>query len=148
MNERALQDCVDWKCFACGRLNEHGLQIKSYWSDDEIVCTWRPDPLYIGHPERLHAGLIATIMMCHLVWTATAVAHRREGLEIREPIEFTYGTKSFKMDIVKPFSIHKAVTFRAHVGDMEGDRATVLCTAHADGEIHARGEADLFRFVP
>jgi hypothetical protein len=77
MNQRALEDMVDWQCFACGRLNEHGLRIKSYWSGEDVVCTWRPDPLYVGHPERLHAGLVATIMLCHLAWAATALAHRR-----------------------------------------------------------------------
>lgn len=148
MSERALQDLVDWQCFACGRLNEQGLRIKSYWSDDEAICSWHPDPLYIGHPERLHAGLIATIMMCHLVWTATAAAHLREGREIREPIDFTYGTRSFSMDILKPFSIHRTVTFQARVKKMEGDRATVLCSASVDGAVHAHGEAVLFRFNP
>lgn len=148
MTQQAFQDLVDWQCFACGRLNEHGLKIRSYWSGDETVCTWQPDPLYIGHPERLHAGLIATIMMCHLVWTATAVAHRKENRKIREPIDFTYGTKSFSMDILKPFSIHRPVTFHAQVKAIEGDRATVLCSAKVDGEEHARSEADLFRFIP
>jgi hypothetical protein len=148
MSEQALQDRVDWQCFACGRLNERGLRIKSYWSGEEATCSWQPDPLYIGHPERLHAGLIATVMMCHLVWAATALAHRREGREIREPIDFTYGTKSFKMDILKPFSVHRAVTFRARVKEMEDDQATVLCSASVDGEVHASGEAVLFRFNP
>jgi hypothetical protein len=48
----------------------------------------RADPVYVGHPGRLHAGLIATITMCHLVWAATAAAHRQQGREIREPIDF------------------------------------------------------------
>ena len=148
MTQRAFEDMVDWQCFACGRLNEHGLRIKSYWSGEDVVCTWRPDPLYVGHPERLHAGLVATIMLCHLAWAATALAHRRLGLEIREPIDFFYGVKSFKMDILKPFSIHRAVTIRAQVRDLEGDRATVVCSAHTEDEEHARGEAELFRFIP
>ena len=148
MGEQALQDRVEWQCFACGKLNERGLRIKSYWSGEEATCVWRPDPLYIGHPERLHAGIIATVMMCHLVWAATALAHRRAGREIREPIDFTYGTKSFKMDILKPFSIHRMVTFRAHVKEMEGDAAVAVCSASVDGEVHANGEAALFRFNP
>jgi hypothetical protein len=57
--EHALQDLVDWKCFACGRLNEHGLKVKSTWEGEELT-----------------------------------LAHRQRRLEIREPIDFTYGTKS------------------------------------------------------
>src|SRR5262245_43520025 len=112
MNQRALQDLVDWQCFACGRLHEHGLKIKSYWSGDEVVCTWQPDHLYVGHPGRVHAGLIATIMMCHVVWAATALAHRNANREICEPIDFTYGTRSFKLDLLKPFPIQSSVTFQ------------------------------------
>lgn len=148
MGGRALQDAVDWQCFACGRLNQQGLRIRSYWSGDEVVCTWQPDPLYVGHPERLHAGLVATIMMCHLVWTATAVAHQREGREIREPIDFTYGTRSFKLDIFRQFPIYAAVSFRARVKEMAEESAIVRCSAYVEGAEHARGEAELFRFVP
>lgn len=148
MKPRALQDLVDWQCFACGRLNEHGLRIKSCWAGDELVCTWRADPVYVGHPGRLHAGLIATIMMCHVVWAATAVAHRQQGREIREPIDFTYGTKSFRLDLLQPFPLEKAVTFDARVRQMEGDRASAVCSAYVDDAECARGEADLVRFVP
>jgi hypothetical protein len=144
----ALQDLVDWPCFACGRLNEHGLRIKSTWEGEELVCAWQPDPLYVGHPGRLHAGLIATIMMCHVVWAATALAHRAEGREIRDPIDFTYGTRSFKLDLFKRFPVHRSVSFRAKVQAMEGATARVACSAYVDGAECARGEADLVRFVP
>lgn len=145
---KALQDLVDWQCFACGRLNEHGLKIKSTWEGDELVCTWQPDPLFVGHPGRLHAGLVATVMMCHVVWAATALAHRRQGRELREPIDFTYGTRSFKLDLFKPFPLHRSIGFRARVQAMEGERAAVACSAYVDGAECARGEADLVRFVP
>lgn len=148
MKPRALQDLVDWQCFACGKLNDHGLKMKSHWSGDEVVCTWQPDPIYVGHPGRLHAGLIATIMMCHVVWAATALAHRTQGREIREPIDFTYGTKSFKLDLFKPFPIERAVTFRAKVKEIEGERATVICSAYVGDAECALGEAELVRFVP
>ena len=143
-----MQDLVDWHCFACGRLNQRGLKIKSTWEGEELVCTWHPDPLYVGHPGRLHAGLIATIMMCHMVWAATSLAHRAQGRRIRQPIDFTYGTKSFKLDLFKPFPVHRAVSFRAKVQAMEGDRATVLCGAYVDDAQCALGEAELVRFVP
>jgi hypothetical protein len=29
MHAQPFQDCVDWHCYGCGRLNDHGLQIKS-----------------------------------------------------------------------------------------------------------------------
>jgi hypothetical protein len=145
---RALQDHVDWHCFACGRLNEQGLKIKSYRAGSGFACSWQPDPRYVGHPGRLHAGLIATIMMCHMVWAATAQAHSKQGREIRQPIDFTYGTKSFRLELLKPFPLHASVSFRAAVTNIEGERARVICGAHVDDAECARAEADLVRFVP
>ena len=143
--ELAFQDLVDWQCYGCGRLNEHGLQIKSYWRGDEIVCTWRPKPFHVGHPGRLQGGLIATIVICHGVWAATAVAHRNERREVREPLDFTYSTTSLKLDLLKPVPIDCILTFRAKVTEMRNDRANVLCSVLVESEEHARAETQHVR---
>ncbi len=31
-------------CYGCGRLNEHGHQIKTFWEGDEIVTRYHPRP--------------------------------------------------------------------------------------------------------
>jgi hypothetical protein len=90
VDQRALQDLVDWECYGCGRFNELGLQIKSFWSGDELICDWRPKPFHAGHPGKLHHGVTATICFCHGAWAATAMAHRNEGREIQNPVEFFY----------------------------------------------------------
>ena len=47
MPEKAFQDYYPDKlgiCYGCGRLNEHGLQIKSYWSknNEDSICHFQP----------------------------------------------------------------------------------------------------------
>ena len=37
-------------CFGCGRLNEYGHQIKSYWDGDESVCP-ADDDASVGSDE-------------------------------------------------------------------------------------------------
>ena len=47
MSEKAFQDHyadAHSVCYGCGRLNEKGLQIKSYWDGDESVCSFTPRP--------------------------------------------------------------------------------------------------------
>ena len=44
-------------CYGCGRLNEHGYQIKSYWDGDESVCHFLPKPYHV-------AGVAAAIRAC------------------------------------------------------------------------------------
>lgn len=145
MDSSPFQDLVDWQCYGCGRLNEHGLQIKSHWEGDEVICHWRPQPFHMGHPGRLHGGVIATVLICHAVWTATAAAYRRENREIREPLDFSYSTPSFKLDLLKPTPIDSTLTLRGRVKDMEGERAIVVCSVFVNNEETARAESQHVR---
>ena len=80
--ERALQDILKVHCYGCGALNERGLQIKSFWVGEEVVCAWQPKPHHIGHPGILYGGMIASVVDCHCIWAASAHAHRRAGIEM------------------------------------------------------------------
>jgi hypothetical protein len=143
--EAAFQDLVDWQCYGCSRLNVHGLHIKSYWQGDEVICTWTPAPYHVGHPGRLQGGLIATIVICHDVWAATVMAHRNQHRKIREPLDFTYGTSSLKLDLLKAVPISSTLTLRAKVTEMQDDRAKVLCSVLVNGDEHARAETEHYR---
>jgi acyl-coenzyme A thioesterase PaaI-like protein len=145
MDSRSFQDLVDWHCYGCGRLNDHGLQIKSHWENDEVVCRWQPSPFHVGHPGRLQGGVIATAIICHAVWAATAAAHRREGSEIREPLDFAYSTTSLKLDFLKPTPIDGTLTIRARVKDLEHGHATVSCSVFVNDEETARAESQHVR---
>ncbi len=51
MTEKAFQDYYPDQlahCYGCGKLNEHGLQIKSYWDGNESVCRFLPNDYYTG----------------------------------------------------------------------------------------------------
>ncbi len=41
MNQKAFQDYYPDElshCYGCGRFNEHGLQLKSYWDGEKTVA--------------------------------------------------------------------------------------------------------------
>ncbi|MCG6537064.1 MAG: PaaI family thioesterase, partial [Syntrophales bacterium LBB04] len=51
MNGKAFQDYYPDEfahCYGCGRLNQEGMQIKSYWDGEESVCRYTPKPHYTG----------------------------------------------------------------------------------------------------
>ena len=53
MEKKAFQDYYPddlSHCYGCGRLNEYGLQIKSYWDEEESVCIHQPAPRYMAIP--------------------------------------------------------------------------------------------------
>jgi acyl-coenzyme A thioesterase PaaI-like protein len=128
MPTQPFQDLVDWECYGCGRLNDHGLQIKSQWDGEDVVCRWQPKAFHVGLPGRLQGGVIATVVICHALWTATATACRNEGIDIEEPMTFAYTTTSLQMEFMAPVPVDAIVMLRARVTAFDGDRATVLCS--------------------
>ena len=61
MTEKSFQDyypAIFAHCYGCGRLNEHGHQIKSYWDGDESVAHYLPKPYHISIPGYVYGGLL------------------------------------------------------------------------------------------
>ena len=70
---KAIQDYYPEEiavCYGCGRLNENGLQIKSYWEGDESVCRFKPRPYHTAFPGYAYGGLVASLIDCHATGTA------------------------------------------------------------------------------
>lgn len=130
---RALQDVLKVECFGCGALNERGLQIKSRWEGDELVCRWRPPPHHVGHPGLVYGGTIASVVDCHAIWTALATHCRDTGTDlanVRAPIV----TGRLTVNFLQPARIDADLVLRARVIDAGGRRATVRCHVLQDGQ--------------
>jgi hypothetical protein len=85
MENESLQDQwpeIGTYCWGCGRNNEHGLQIKSYWQEDECVCTWKPKRYHCATPGTGCGGIIAAILDCHCLNTAISAVLKAEGQEL------------------------------------------------------------------
>ena len=130
---RALQDVLKVECFGCGALNERGLQIKSRWEGDELVCRWRPPPHHIGHPGVVYGGTIASVVDCHAIWTAMATHCRDTGTDIAATQVPTV-TGRLSVNYLRPARIDAELVLRARVTDAGGRRATVRCRVLQDGE--------------
>jgi acyl-coenzyme A thioesterase PaaI-like protein len=142
MIERAFQDEIRGnQCWGCGSVNENGLQIKSYWSGDEAVCTWRPKACHnAGPPHVLNGGIIATLIDCHAGWTAIAAAYRKEGRGINTEPPIWYATASLNVKYLRPTPMDVAVVLRARVKETTGKKAIVTCSLFAKKEECAIGE--------
>jgi acyl-coenzyme A thioesterase PaaI-like protein len=143
MTEKAFQefypDSLSY-CYGCGRLNEHGLQIKSYWEGDETVCIFQPRPYHIAVPGYVYGGLIASLIDCHGTGTAAAAAYRAEGrsMDTEPPLRFL--TASLHVDYLKPTPLGVPLEVRGQVKEVKGRKVVVSATLSARGELCARGE--------
>ena len=137
---RAMQDVMPLQCFGCGSLNEHGLHIKSFWAGEDVVCAWRPKPHHIGHPGILFGGMIASVVDCHCIWTASAYAHRAAGVEMDGTPRFLFVTAALTVNYRKPVPIDSAVELRARVTEFSERKAIVKCTVTCRGLVCAEAE--------
>jgi len=127
-------------CYGCGRLNQHGLQIKSYWDGDESVCVFQPRPYHTAIPGFVYGGLIASLIDCHSTGTAAAAAYRAAGREMGTdpPLRFLTGTLQVKY--VRPTPIDTPLEVRGTVKKVKGRVVVITATLSARGEVCARGE--------
>lgn len=143
MTQKAFQEYYPEQfsyCYGCGRLNEHGLQIKSYWEGDESVSTFHPRPYHTAIPGYVYGGLIASLIDCHSTGTAAAAAYREAGREMNTDPPLRFLTASLHVDYLRPTPIDKPIVIRGRVEEIKGRKIVVKSSLEVDGEICARGE--------
>jgi len=143
MPEKAFQDYypddVSY-CFGCGRLNEDGHQIKTYWDGDETVTVFTPEPYHIAIPGYVYGGLIASLIDCHSTGTAAGASYRAEGRAMDTEPAFRFVTASLRVDYLKPTPLGVPLELRGKVKEIKGRKVIVETTLSAAGEVCARGE--------
>ena len=127
-------------CYGCGRLNEQGLQIKSYWEGDETVCTFQPRPYHTAIPGYVYGGLIASLIDCHATGTAAAAAYRAAGRPMDTAPAFRFLTAALHVDYLRPTPIAALLELRGQVKEIKGRKVVVTVALSAHGEVCARGE--------
>lgn len=134
-------------CFGCGTENPDGLQIKSYWEDDESICHWQSDEKHHGWPQVLNGGVLATVIDCHCTGTALAAAYRAEGRPYSSDPVYRYATGTLTVRYLKPTPNETPITLRAQVVEMKGRKSTVTCQVFAEGIKTAEAEGIFIRVV-
>ncbi len=143
MQHKAFQDYYPDQlshCYGCGRLNEFGLQIKSFWDGEESVCHFQPRPYHTAIPGFVYGGLIASLIDCHCTGTAAAAAYRAAGrsMDTQPPLRFL--TASLHVDYLKPTPIDGLLEVRASVLEIKGRKVVVKAALIAGGQTCARGD--------
>jgi acyl-coenzyme A thioesterase PaaI-like protein len=141
--EKAFQDFYPENvahCYGCGRLNEHGHQIKTYWDGDESVTHFTPQSYHTAIPGYVYGGLIASLVDCHGTGTAAAAMYRAEGREMDTEPPFRFVTASLHVDYLKPTPLDATLEIRGRVKEIRGRKVIVEATVYANGVATARGE--------
>jgi acyl-coenzyme A thioesterase PaaI-like protein len=128
-------------CYGCGRLNDHGLQLKSRWDGDETVARFTPRPDHTALPGFVYGGLIASLIDCHAMGTAAAATLRAEGLDVGRSPSPRFVTAALRVDYLKPTPLGPELEIRARVRERTPRKVVIESTVSANGVVTARGEA-------
>jgi len=143
MGQKAFQDYYPDEvshCYGCGRLNEDGLQIKSYWDGEESKAVFTPRSYHTGGLSFVYGGLIASLIDCHSTGTAAAAVYRAEGRSMDTTPAFRYVTASLKVDYLKPTPLGVPLEIRGRVKEIKERKVVVATTVTAGGKVCAQGE--------
>ena len=127
-------------CYGCGRLNEHGHQIRTTWDGDETITHFTPEPYHIAIPGYVYGGLIASIIDCHCTGTAAAAAAKNAGRDLDDDPAFRFVTASLQVDYFRPTQLGVPLEVRGSVEEVSGRKVVIQATVSAEGEICARGK--------
>ncbi len=126
-------------CYGCGRLNTHGLHVRSEWNGNEAVARFHPDPWHIAIPGFVYGGLVASLIDCHGIGTAAGAAMRAAGKEPGVDPSPRYVTASLQVDFLKPTPADAELVVRGTPSEVGERKIIVDVTVSAGGQITARG---------
>ena len=143
MTDRAFQDFYPDHmayCFGCGRLNEEGHHIRSFWDGSESVSHFLPDPKYISIPGYVYGGLLASLLDCHGTGTAAAAGYRAENRSMDSDPPLRYLTAALHVNYLLPTPLGVVLEVRGRVKDVRDRKVVVEEWIVANGATTVRGE--------
>jgi acyl-coenzyme A thioesterase PaaI-like protein len=143
MEMKAIQDYYPDDlsyCYGCGKLNEHGHQIKSYWEGDETVAHFTPKPYHIAIPGYVYGGLIASLIDCHGTGTGALASYKNEGRKPGTEPPLRFVTASLHVDYLRPTPLGVELELRGKIIEIKGRKVISEITVSVNGEITAKGK--------
>ena len=127
-------------CYGCGRLNGHGLQLKSAWEGDEVVARFMPKPHHVALPGFVYGGLLASLVDCHAMAAAAADAERRAGRALGAREAPRYVTAVLHVEYLAPTPLGPVLELRARILETGPRKTRVEVAVIAAGAVTAKGD--------
>ena len=115
-------------CYGCGRLNTHGLHVRTEWVDGEGVARFQPAPHHMALPGFVYGGLIASLIDCHAMATAGGASVAASGGSPTSDPTPRFVTASLEVTYLRPTPLGPELTLKA--------RATQRTTRATMVEVH------------
>ncbi|MBW4030652.1 MAG: PaaI family thioesterase [Acidobacteria bacterium] len=127
-------------CYGCGRLNEQGYRIRTYWQGDEGVTRFSPESFHTAVPGFVYGGLLASLIDCHSTGTAAAAMYRSEDREMDSLPPFRFVTGSLQVSFLKPTPLGPELEIRGRASVIKGRKVVIESTVWVGGAPTVRAE--------
>lgn len=140
---KALQDFYpdDFaQCYGCGRHNNNGHQIKTYWDGDETVTLYTPEDYHIAIPGFVYGGVLASIIDCHGTGSGSLAIAKERAINLSEFNAPRCVTASLSVNYHKPTPIGTELEIRGYIKEIKGKKVIVEAKLFAKGILTVSGE--------
>jgi acyl-coenzyme A thioesterase PaaI-like protein len=142
MTQKAFQDYYsnDFShCYGCGSLNQHGLQIKTYWEGDETVTKFLPEEKHTALPGFVYGGLLASLVDCHCTGTAAAASYKTQNRSMDSKPTLRFVTASLKVDFLAPTPMGVELEVRGKILEVKEKKVIIEAKVFAGDTLCATG---------
>ena len=143
MDQKAFQDYYPddvAHCYGCGKLNEKGHRIKSYWEKDHTVAKFTPKEYHTAIPGYVYGGLLASLIDCHGTGSAAAAMYKYEKREMDTDPPLRFVTASLKVNYLKPTPLGPELVLVGRIIEVTAKKVIVEIDLFAENELCVKGE--------
>lgn len=126
-------------CYGCGRLNAHGLHVRSVRDGDASIATFTPRPEHTAVPGFVYGGLIASLIDCHGIGAAADAAVRTGHVASGADAAPRFVTASLHVEYLAPTPLGPPLALRAQVVESSARKSVVDVSVAAAGVTTATG---------
>ncbi len=140
---KAIQDYYNEsfsQCYGCGRLNEKGHQIKTFWDGDETVTMFKPEAHHTAIPGVTYGGLLASIVDCHGTGSASLALARENKINLEDFNAPRCVTASLHLDYKKPTPLEGVLEIRGYIMEVKGKKVIVDAKVLSNGVVTVTGQ--------
>jgi acyl-coenzyme A thioesterase PaaI-like protein len=128
------------QCYGCGRLNEHGHQIKTIWDGEETLTRFVPKEYHTAIPGFVYGGLLASLIDCHGTGSAALALAKAQGIELSASNAPRCVTASLQVKYLKPTPIGGEIVIKGKIKEVGARKVIVEAELFANGVLCVVGE--------
>lgn len=135
-------------CYGCGRLNAHGLHVRTVFENAVGTAHYTPRPEHTGVAGFVYGGLLASLIDCHALGTAAAASEVADGRAIGAAPAPRFVTGALHVEFLKPTPLGPTLELGARVVETSPRKAIVEVTVIVAGNVTVTGRVVAVRLPP